>query len=112
MISRAAVVRKHNIAPGQLAAWQKQYEQGKLSDTPGDPALHQRVAELERLVGRMTLENDLLKKAADSAKPRNGRRVITKSVPRRSSAVPADPGPMGVPGDGTGSQQLLLPARG
>ena len=95
MISRAAVVRKHNIAPGQLAAWQKQYEQGKLSDTPGDPALHQRVAELERLVGRMTLENDLLKKAADSAKPRNGRRVITKSVPRRSSAVPADPGPMG-----------------
>ena len=65
MISRAAVARKHNIAPGQLATWQKQYEQGKLSDTPGDPALHQRVAELERLVGRLTLENDLLKKAAE-----------------------------------------------
>ena len=64
-VSRAVIARRYDIAADQVRAWQKQYEQGKLSEAPPDNgALHRRIAELERMVGRLALENDLLKKAA------------------------------------------------
>jgi len=64
MASRAAVSRQYDISPDQLKIWQKRYEEGKLADQPGgDPSLYRKIAELERMVGRLALENDLLKKA-------------------------------------------------
>ena len=64
-VSRAALARQYDVAPAQIQAWQKRYEQGKLSDQPTDNgALHARIAELERMVGRLTMEKELLKKAA------------------------------------------------
>ena len=88
MASRAAVARQYDIAPDQLKAWQKRYEEGKLTDQPGgDPGLYRRIAELERMVGRLTMENDLLKKADAWARqhPNGGSsRIASGPSPSRS----------------------------
>jgi transposase len=56
--------RRYNISSGQLYTWKKQYAQGKLDPEPSREAeLASRVRELERLVGKLTLENEFLKKA-------------------------------------------------
>ena len=56
--------RRYNIASGQLYTWKKQYAQGKLDPEPCKEAeLEARVRELERLLGKVTLENEFLKKA-------------------------------------------------
>ena len=64
-VSRAALARQYDVAPGQIQAWQKRYKQGRLSDQPADNgASHARIAELERMVGQLTMEKELSKKAA------------------------------------------------
>lgn len=90
MASRAAVARQYDIAPDQIKAWQKRYEEGKLTEQPGgDPGLYRRIAELERMVGRLALENDLLKKAAAWAvRHPNGR-----SCDESRSLIVSGPGP-------------------
>lgn len=62
--STAQICRKYEIADGQLYYWKKLYEQGKLGlEATKEWQLEQKVAELERMVGRLAMENDLLKKA-------------------------------------------------
>ena len=56
--------RRYNVSSGQLYTWKKQYARGKLDPEPSREAeLEARVRELERLLGRATLENEFLKKA-------------------------------------------------
>jgi transposase len=56
--------RRYNISSGQLYTWRRQYTQGKLDPEPSrEPELAARVRELERMLGKVTLENDFLKKA-------------------------------------------------
>ncbi|MDO9574801.1 MAG: transposase [Candidatus Contubernalis sp.] len=60
----AALCRKHNIARPVLSRWQKQYAKGKFDNEPiAEAVLQERVQQLERMVGRLTMDNDLLKKA-------------------------------------------------
>ncbi len=60
----AELCRRYNIASGQLYTWKKQYADGKLDPEPSKEAeLEDRVRELERLLGKVTLENEFLKKA-------------------------------------------------
>jgi transposase len=60
--------RRYNISSGQLYTWKKQYAQGKLDPEPSTEAeLASRVRELERLVGKLTLENEFLKKAVKNS---------------------------------------------
>jgi len=62
--SPAELCRRYNVASGQLYTWKKQYAQGKLDPEPSKEAeLEARVRELERLLGKVTLENEFLKKA-------------------------------------------------
>ena len=62
--SPAELCRRYNIASGQLYTWKKQYAEGKLDPEPSREAeLEARVGELERLLGKVTLENEFLKKA-------------------------------------------------
>jgi transposase len=62
--SPAELCRRYNIAPGQLYTWKKHYGLGKLDSGPSREAeLAARVRELERLLGKVTLENEFLKKA-------------------------------------------------
>jgi transposase-like protein len=65
----AQLCRERNIKDSLYYKWREQFEQ-HASEIFGEPVLdHQaaeqsaRIAELERLVGRLTLENEVLKKA-------------------------------------------------
>lgn len=60
----AELCRRYNIASGQLYTWKRQYAGGKLDPDPSREAeLEARVRDLERLLGKVTLENEFLKKA-------------------------------------------------
>ena len=57
--------RRHNISPGLIVGWKKQYASGKLDECPENniEALKGRIEQLEQMVGRLTLANEFLKKA-------------------------------------------------
>jgi transposase len=69
--------RRHNISPSLLYHWKKQYGRGKFNNEPtAEGALKDRIEKLERLVGRLTLENEFLKKGLEhslSQSERNGK---------------------------------------
>lgn len=79
--SIAQAAREHQLHPTLIGRWQKQHRQyadrafGGSGRAYTDEA---RIAELERMVGRLTMENDLLKKALQRLEalshtaPRNG----------------------------------------
>jgi transposase len=73
----AQLCRRHNITSSLLYHWKKQYSRGKFNNEPtAEGALRDRVEKLERLVGKLTLENELLKKGLQysaSLSRRNGR---------------------------------------
>jgi transposase len=70
-VTQSQLARRYEVAPDQISRWRTQYEQGTLVEGPVENApLHARIAELERLVGRLMLENELLKKAEDFARRR------------------------------------------
>lgn len=67
--------RKYDVHPNLIYSWADQYRanpeeafrsSNRVSDSP--VAAEQRIAELERMIGRLTVENDVLKKALERAK--------------------------------------------
>jgi len=55
--------RWHKIARSLLYHWKRQYSWGKFNNEPTEEgALRDRVERLERLVGKLTLENELSKR--------------------------------------------------
>ena len=72
--------RRYNISSGQLYTWKRQYAEDKLEAEPSREAeLVARVRELERLLGKVTLENEFLKKAA---------RNSLKQAEKKESSLP------------------------
>jgi transposase len=72
--------RRYNISSGQLYTWRRQYTQGKLDSEPSrEVEMAARIRELERLLGKVTLENEFLKKAV---------RNSLKQVERKESSLP------------------------
>ena len=73
----AQLSRRHNITSSLLYHWNKQYARGKFNNEPtAEAALQDRIEKLERLVGRLTLENEFLKKGLQSSlsqRQRNGK---------------------------------------
>jgi transposase len=73
----AQLCRRHNITPSLLCHWKKQYSRGQFNNEPTEEAaLKDRIEKLERLVGRLTLENEFLKKGLQHSlnqSHRNGR---------------------------------------
>lgn len=66
--SPAQLCRRHNIGSSLLYHWKRQYSRGKFENEPiEEAALKDRVEKLERLVGRLTLENEFLKKGLQSS---------------------------------------------
>jgi transposase len=68
----AQVCREHKLADSVLSRWRKQYAERGEAAFQGESAaelaaLKRRVADLERLVGRTVMENDVLKKALEQA---------------------------------------------
>jgi len=60
----AQLMRRHELSSGLLYHWKEQYARGRFDNEPSkEAALEDRVRQLERLVGKLTLENEFLKKA-------------------------------------------------
>jgi transposase len=69
--SAAQICRRSNISSSLLYHWKKQYSRGKFNNEPLREA-----EQLERLVGKLTLENEFLKKVLQNSlnqSPRNGK---------------------------------------
>ena len=64
----AQLCRRYNIGSSLLYHWKRQYSRGKFNNEPTqEAALKDRVEKLERLVGKLTLENEFLKKGLQSS---------------------------------------------
>jgi transposase len=60
----AQLMRRHEVSSGLLSHWKRQYAKGGFDNPPNqEAALEERVRHLEQLVGKLTLENEFLKKA-------------------------------------------------
>ena len=80
--------RRHNISPSLLYHWKKQYSRGKFNNEPTEEgALRDRIEKLERLVGRLTLENEFLKKGLQSSLSQSQRNGRSSPGAKASSAV-------------------------
>jgi len=76
----AAICRRYNLSSGQRYTWKKQYAPGHFDPEPSKEAeLAARVAELERMLGKVTLENEFLKKAV---------RNSLKQTQKKESSLP------------------------
>lgn len=73
-MSVSMVARQHGITASQLFLWRKQYQEGSLTAvTAGEhvvPASElasaiKQIKELQRLLGKKTMENELLKEAVE-----------------------------------------------
>jgi transposase len=78
-MSVSLVARRHGIAPNQLFRWRRLYAEGALSAVGAGEevvpaseyrALQSQVPELQRLLGKKTLENEILREALDLARPK------------------------------------------
>lgn len=84
----AQLCRRHNISSSLLYHWKKQYGRGKFNNEPtAEGALKDRIEKLERLVGRLTLENEFLKKGIQNAISQSERNVKSSVGGNTSSAV-------------------------
>jgi transposase len=88
-MSVSLVARRHGIAPNQLFTWRRLYASGALSAGAGEEvvaaseyrALQHQVRELQRLLGKKTLENEILREALDLAQPK--KRLLRAASPAR-----------------------------
>ena len=89
-MSISLVARRHGIAPNQLFTWRRLYASGALSAVGAGEevvaaseyrALQHQVRELQRLLGKKTLENEILREALDLAQPKK-RLLRSPSSPR------------------------------
>ena len=78
-MSVSVIARQHGVAPNQLFTWRRLYAEGALSAVGAGEevvpasdyrALQQQVRELQRLLGKKTLENEVLREALDLAQPK------------------------------------------
>lgn len=85
------VARRHGIQPNQLFAWRKLASQGALTATAAEEevvpaseyrALQAQVKELQRLLGKKTMESEILKEALEIAGGPKKRMLRSISLPR------------------------------
>ena len=85
------ICRRYNIVSSLLDHWKKQYNLGKFDNEPvKEAALQDRIEKLERLVGKLTLENEFLKKAYQqklSQQVRNGKSLNNTDISSKPSKV-------------------------
>ena len=84
----AQLCRRHNISSSLLYHWKRQYSRGKFNNEPtAEAALKDRIEKLERLVGRLTLENEFLKKGLQNSLSQSERNGKSLAGGDTSSAV-------------------------
>src|ERR1043165_7663677 len=89
-MSVSLVARQHGVAPNQLFTWRRLYAEGALLavgageevvPTSEYRALQYQVRELQRLLGKKTLENEILREALELAQPK--KRLLRSPSPAR-----------------------------
>jgi len=81
-VSAAQLCRRYEVCPTVIGSWKQQYAQGRLAEADGvgqDQA--QRIQELERMVGQLTMENALLKRAVAYTLQRRSERSLPITGP-------------------------------
>ena len=65
--TQAQLARRYNLSAYLIMRWRKDYSAGKLARDNDAESLARdaRIRELERMVGKLTMENELLKKATE-----------------------------------------------
>jgi transposase len=88
------VARRHGVAPNQLFRWRKLAAQGALAATSAQEevvaaseyrALQNQIRELQRLLGKKTLEAEILKEALEVAAGSKKRLLRSLSWPKDGS---------------------------
>ena len=91
-VSLTELARRHDISRELLRTWVKKYEAGDLAGgrptTPDRRAYEARIAGLERKVGQLTMELDLLKKGLRSARRASGASTSVVSGPKPAASEP------------------------
>jgi transposase len=87
----AQVTRRYGLAASQVSEWMDRYEEGRLghifNSIDDDPVyMRARIAELEQIVGRLSVENERLKKANRFVvqRQRESSSVVTAKILARS----------------------------
>ena len=89
-MSVSLVARQHGISPNQVFTWRRLYAEGALSAVGAGEevvpaseyrALQHQVRELQRLLGKKTLETEILREALDLAQPK--KRLLRSPWPAR-----------------------------
>ena len=84
----AQLCRRHNISSSLLYHWKRQYSWGRYNNEPtAEAALKDRIEKLERLVGKLTLENEFLKKGLQNSLSQSERNGKSSSGGNTSSAA-------------------------
>ena len=86
------LARRHDISHELLRTWAKKYEAGDLAGgrptTPDRRAYEAKIAGLERKVGQLTMELDLLKRGLRSARRASGASTSVVSGPKPAASEP------------------------
>jgi putative transposase len=82
--SQAELSRQYGISPVMISRWKREYLSGKFFENAKNTdiaSIKIRMAELERLVGELLLENKMLKKAKelDTIQKKDDSLIITSS---------------------------------
>jgi transposase-like protein len=86
----AQLCRRYGITSSVLYHWKKQYSQGKFNNEPTEEgALQDRIEKLERLVGKLTLENEFLKKGLQYSLSQSQRNGKSSPLSSTSSGISA-----------------------
>ena len=84
----AQLCRRHNISSSLPYHWKRQYSRGRYNNEPtAEAALKDRIEKLERLVGKLTLENEFLKKGLQNSLSQSERNGKSSSGGNTSSAA-------------------------
>lgn len=93
-VTVSIVARRHGIQPNQLFAWRKLAAQGALTATASQEevvpaseyrALQNQVKELQRLLGKKTMEGEILKEALEIASGSKKHLLRSLSFPKDGS---------------------------
>jgi len=76
-----ALGKEHNLSPGLINRWKRQYLDGGLSNNTNQEVkkLETQVAKLEQMIGKLTMENYILKKEKEYIlqRKKEGSSIIT-----------------------------------
>jgi transposase len=93
-MSVSLVARQHGIAPNQVFTWRRLYAEGALSAVGAGEAvvpaseyrgMQRKVRELRRLLGKKTLENEVLRDALELAQPK--KRLLRSPLPAQDDML-------------------------